>query len=152
MNFTISTENPKYFSKKNEYNAFDGSGSNIIPKMSWSNFPKETKSFAISIYDIDAPTGSGFWHCILFNIPKNITELSSENISKFSTVKNDFGDLGYSGPCPPIGDNPHRYQITIYALDIENIDIDISTTNAVARYIIHQHILEIKCVEVLYSR
>ena len=108
---------------KQFFNGFGCHGENISPELSWSNAPAGTQSFAVTIYDKDAPTGSGFWHWLIFNIPANVMELKSDagNISKglapAGAVQSvtDFGQAGYGGPCPPAGPI-HEYLITVYAL------------------------------------
>jgi Raf kinase inhibitor-like YbhB/YbcL family protein len=124
-------------------------GKDISPAMSWSNVPKGTKSFALSIYDPDAPTGSGYWHWVVFNIPPDVTSLpkgagdpKSDAAPKGAVQsRTDFGTPGYGGPCPPKGDKPHRYQITIFALDTNKIDADENTTAATVGFNLHFHTL-----------
>lgn len=118
---------------------FDGygcTGNNLSPQLTWKNIPEGTKSFAITMYDPDAPTGSGWWHWGVFNIPVNISSIE-EGASKTGKNKmpfgvyemfTDFGNNGYGGPCPPEGDKPHRYIITVYALDVDRLDLSPYTT------------------------
>lgn len=104
-------------------NAMGCKGDNISPELHWENAPRETKAFAISIYDMDAPTGSGFWHWVVYNIPATVSSLKSDagNFSQQNLPKgamngnNDAGAPGYVGPCPPVG-QVHRYVITVFAL------------------------------------
>jgi Raf kinase inhibitor-like YbhB/YbcL family protein len=104
-------------------NIFGCHGENISPELQWENAPAGTQSFVVTIYDKDAPTGSGFWHWVIFNIPANVTELKSDagNVSKglapVGSVQSntDAGMPGYLGPCPPPGPI-HEYLITVYAL------------------------------------
>lgn len=111
------------FSNKQFGNGFGCTGDNISPELNWENAPKETKAFAVTIYDLDAPTGSGFWHWVVYNIPANVASLNSDagNFSGQNLPKdalngnNDAGAPGYVGPCPPSGQS-HRYIITVYAL------------------------------------
>ena len=99
-------------------------GKNISPMLIWKDAPKETKSFAITMHDPDAPTPHGWWHWIVINIPKDVHEFpenAGSPVSEyfdlgFQTI-NDYGEIGYGGPCPPPG-APHRYIITLYALDV----------------------------------
>ncbi|MEG1905449.1 MAG: YbhB/YbcL family Raf kinase inhibitor-like protein, partial [Bacteroidales bacterium] len=94
-----------------------GGGDNISPQLSWINAPKQAKSFAITIYDQSAPTGGGFWHWIVFDIPEKTQNIPSEagnpakNLLPGSCIqsKNDYGDYGYGGPCPPAGNGFHLY-------------------------------------------
>ena len=116
-------------------NGFGCTGSNVSPALEWSNAPAGTKSFAITMYDPDAPTGSGFWHWAVYNIPANATGLAQGTGNAPGKLpapafggSNDFQDTGvtgvngnYGGPCPPEGDKAHRYVFTVYALGVENI-------------------------------
>lgn len=105
---------------------FGCSGANRSPALSWSGAPDETRSFALTCYDPDAPTGSGFWHWILLNLPADTTELAAGAGNETGMrlpdgalhVVNDFGTIGYGGPCPPPGHGPHRYQFTVHALSV----------------------------------
>jgi len=109
---------------KQVFKGFGCSGDNVSPQLSWSNAPKGTKSFAVTIHDPDAPTGSGWWHWVIFDIPAGVTELPtgagdlSKNLAPKGAVQSmtDFGRPGYGGPCPPKGDGPHAYVVTVYAL------------------------------------
>ena len=99
-------------------------GSNISPQLSWSGEPAGTQSFAVTMYDPDAPTGSGWWHWTVFNLPASVHSLPENAGTANSTAlpagavqgRTDFGFSHYGGPCPPVGDPPHRYVITVYAL------------------------------------
>src|SRR6185437_9943259 len=111
------------------FKGFGCTGNNVSPSLSWSGAPTATKSFAVSIYDPDAPTGSGWWHWVVFNIPANVTSLpkGAGDVKKKLMPKGaiqsrtDFGSDGYGGPCPPPGDKPHRYQITVFAVDVDKL-------------------------------
>lgn len=103
--------------------SFGCSGDNVSPELSWENAPAGTQAFAVTIYDKDAPTGSGFWHWVVYNIPPTINELKADagNFSQKNLPAgavngaNDAGAPGYVGACPPPG-APHEYLITVYAL------------------------------------
>lgn len=103
------------------FNSFGCTGKNVSPDIEWKNAPKDTKSFAVTIYDPDAPTGSGWWHWTVFNIPANVHKISA-GASPKSLPKGaieghtDFGSTGYGGPCPPAGDKAHHYILTVFAL------------------------------------
>jgi Raf kinase inhibitor-like YbhB/YbcL family protein len=131
------------------FNGFGCTGANVSPELNWSDAPKGTKSFALSVYDPDAPTGSGFWHWVVFNIPPDITSLAKgagdpkRDAAPKGVVQSrtDFGILGYGGPCPPKGDKPHHYQFTIFAVDIDKLDADENATAASIGFNLHFHTL-----------
>lgn len=110
---------------------FGAGGEDVSPQLAWSDFPKDTKSFAVTVYDPDAPTQSGFWHWAVFNIPVSITELPTDagnpDAKKLPagaiTLKNDGGGARFIGAAPPAGHGPHRYFIVVHALDVEKLDI-----------------------------
>jgi len=117
-------------------NLFGCTSPNVSPELSWSGAPKGTKSFAVSMYDPDAPTGSGFWHWWVANIPASVTSLpkGAGGGTGLPTgavqAHNDFSLPGYGGPCPPKG-KPHHYIITVYALKVDKLDIDDKASGAV---------------------
>lgn len=118
-------------------NGFGCAGANVSPALAWRNAPAGTKSFAVMMYDPDAPTGSGFWHWAVYNIPASATGLAQgagNSPDKLPAPafggSNDFQDTGvtgvngnYGGPCPPAGDKAHRYVITVYALAVDNVQV-----------------------------
>src|ERR687887_2422558 len=103
---------------------FGCDGGNKSPQLAWSGAPQGTRSFALTCYDPDAPTGSGFWHWVVVNIPATVTELPEDAGNPASgklpagalQVRTDFGKPGYGGACPPQSDHPHRYFFTIFAV------------------------------------
>jgi Raf kinase inhibitor-like YbhB/YbcL family protein len=123
---------------KQVYNGFGCTGDNLSPELYWENVPVGTKSFAVTMYDPDAPTGSGFWHWVVFDIPASTTELQTGagNIAKgimpAGTIQSntDFGQPGYGGPCPPQGHGFHEYRITVYALKTDKLGLAKSATPA----------------------
>ncbi|MGO9004960.1 MAG: YbhB/YbcL family Raf kinase inhibitor-like protein [Beijerinckiaceae bacterium] len=131
------------------FNGWDCTGKNISPALNWSGAPKGTKSFAINLYDPDAPTGSGFWHWVVANIPADTSSLpKGAGDAKGSglpagalQVRNDFSAIGYGGPCPPKGDKPHHYHFNIFALDVEKLDLDANASAAVVGFYVHAHTL-----------
>ncbi len=124
---------------------FGCSGGNMSPQLSWSGAPDDTKSFAITAFDPDAPTGSGFWHWLVVNIPPTVTELAMDagnpRAANLPTgarqVRTDFGTPGYGGPCPPAGDHPHRYIFTVFAVSMDQLPVGDTTTAAVIGFMLH---------------
>ena len=131
--------------KKFEFNGFGCSGENKSPALKWSGAPKDTKSFAVTVYDPDAPTGSGWWHWSVINIPADVTELKPDagNVSGANlppgakNVRIDYGVAGWGGACPPPGDKPHRYIFTVHALKTDKLDIPADATAALAGFMIN---------------
>ncbi|MCT7649693.1 YbhB/YbcL family Raf kinase inhibitor-like protein [Aliarcobacter butzleri] len=156
-NFTLTSSDLKgQLTKKQEFNGFGCSGENISPQLSWENAPKGTKSFAITVYDPDAPTGSGWWHWVVFDIPSNKTTLASgfgNNDSKeaIQTIT-DYGKTGFGGACPPVGDKAHRYIFTVHALDIETLGLDKNTNAATVGYYINSHTIAKASIISYYNR
>ena len=114
------------------FKGFGCEGENVSPTLSWKVPPAGTKSFALLVHDPDAPTGgAGWWHWVVYNLPAGTTSLpqgaGSADGSKLpagaTQQKTDFGAPGWGGPCPPVGDKPHRYVFTVYALKVEKLDI-----------------------------
>jgi Raf kinase inhibitor-like YbhB/YbcL family protein len=126
------------------FNNFGCTGGNVSPALSWKGAPANTKSFALQIYDPDAPTGSGFWHWVVFNIPPATTSLAEGASGKSMPAgaiesRTDYGISGYGGPCPPKG-KPHHYWITLSALDVPAIEgADANTSAAVIGFNLHFH-------------
>ena len=146
--FTLSSPDIKPNSridKKFEFNGFGCSGENKSPALKWSGAPKDTKSFAVTVYDPDAPSGSGWWHWSVINIPANVAELPADagaaggaNLPKGATpVRIDFGVAAWGGVCPPPGDKPHRYIFTVYALKTDKLEVPADATAALAGYMIN---------------
>jgi hypothetical protein len=146
--FTLSSPDIKPNStidKKFEFNGFGCSGENKSPALKWSGAPKDTKSFAVTVYDPDAPSGSGWWHWSVINIPASVSELPADagaaggaNLPKGATpVRIDFGVAAWGGVCPPQGDKPHRYVFTVHALKTDKLDIPADATAALAGFMIN---------------
>ena len=111
------------------FKGFGCTGGNVSAGLSWSGAPEGTKSFAVTDYDPDAPTGSGWWHWVVFNLPASTTSLPEDAGDPAKKLlpegaiqsRTDFGAPGYGGPCPPPGDKPHHYHITVFALDVDKL-------------------------------
>jgi Raf kinase inhibitor-like YbhB/YbcL family protein len=123
-----------------EYNGFGCNGGNQSPQLSWSGAPQGTKSFAITAYDPDAPTESGFWHWVAVDIPavqNHIVHASSGHFKSGIELKNDYGQIGFGGVCPPIGHGMHRYQFTVWALPVDKLDLPAGASNAVVGFMLN---------------
>jgi Raf kinase inhibitor-like YbhB/YbcL family protein len=139
--FSVESNDVADGQQMSEAQVFDGfgmTGQNISPELRWSGFPTETQSFAVTCYDPDAPTGSGFWHLVLLDVPVSVTELPTGAASGDLSVpegsffvRNDYGFKAFGGAAPPKGDPPHRYVFAVHALDLpslaaEGVDSDVS--------------------------
>ena len=123
------------------FNGFGCSGANLSPELAWKNAPAGTKSFVVTVYDPDAPTGSGWWHWVVYDIPATATGLAQGAGSGKSALpegakqgKTDFGAPGFGGACPPPGDKPHRYVFTVYALKVATLDVPPDASPALIGY------------------
>jgi Raf kinase inhibitor-like YbhB/YbcL family protein len=121
------------------FSGFGCHGGNVSPALTWRDAPAGTRSFALLMHDPDAPTGSGWWHWIVYNIPASVSALPAgagdpqKNLLPAGVVqgRTDFGTPGYGGPCPPPG-KPHHYYLRLYALKVDRLDV---TADATAAYI-----------------
>jgi Raf kinase inhibitor-like YbhB/YbcL family protein len=121
-------------------------GKNKSPQLSWSGAPKETKSFAITCFDPDAPTGSGYWHWLAFDIPSSVASVAvgagtNQSPAGGHSGSSDYGFASYGGPCPPKGDGPHRYIFTVYALDVDSVGANEKCTGATCVFKMRGHVL-----------
>jgi len=131
------------------FNSFGCTGQNISPALTWSHAPAGTKSFAVTVYDPDAPTGSGWWHWVIFNIPAGVSSLpagagdpkSGKAPQGAIQSRTDFGAPGFGGACPPPGDKPHRYIFTVHALKVDSLPLDADAPGAMVGYYLTQHSL-----------
>lgn len=160
--FTLSSTditNGKEMSQSQEFQGFGCNGKNLSPQLSWSGAPKGTEAFAIFAYDPDAPTGSGWWHWQVVNIPKDVTTLptgvgdASKNLlpAGSTQMNNDFGQRGFGGACPPEKHGMHRYQFTVYALS-KTLDLPENASGALTGYMVKAHSLGSSTIEALYKR
>jgi len=139
---------------------FGCSGGNKSPHLAWSDVPAGTKSFALTCFDPDAPTGSGFWHWVVVNIPPGVTELPLDagNIRAglmppgALEVRTDFSGPGYGGPCSPEGDHPHRYLFTLFAVGVEKLNVTADTSPAIVGFQLHFNTLAQATLMGLFKR
>ncbi len=144
--------------KAQVFNGMGCDGQNQSPELSWKGAPERTKAFAITMYDPDAPTGSGWWHWVVFNIPATVTSLPTGAgdptrgalPAPAAFGNTDFGTPGYGGPCPPPG-KPHRYIVTVYALD-DTLSIPSSATAAYVGFNIRAHAIGKASLTARYGR
>jgi Raf kinase inhibitor-like YbhB/YbcL family protein len=140
------------------FNSFGCTGKNISPELTWSGAPEGTKSFAVMVYDPDAPTGSGWWHWSVFNIPADASKIatgaSGDKKLPAGAVegRTDFGTSGYGGACPPVGDAPHHYQFTVYALSVDKLPLPDTAPGAMVGYYVRANTLDKASLEVTYGR
>ncbi len=139
---------------------FGCKGGNRSPALHWHDAPAGTQSFAVTVYDPDAPTGSGWWHWLIFDIPasedglaRNAGDPDGGRTPKGSIQgTTDFGRPGYGGACPPAGDRPHRYVFTVHALDTAHLGLEAGTPPAMVGFMIRRHTLARASLIAYYGR
>ena len=136
------------------FNGFGCHGDNVAPALSWQGAPVGTQSFAVTMYDPDAPTGSGWWHWVVYNLPAKTTALPAGKPlpASASQGRTDFGTPGYGGPCPPVGDAPHRYIFTVYALKVAQLHVAADATAAMVGFMINANKLASASLQARYAR
>lgn len=139
-------------------NGFGCTGDNVSPELQWTQPPAGTKSLAVTVYDPDAPTGSGWWHWVVFDIPAMASGLA-EGAGDGGALpagavqgRTDFGAPGYGGACPPEGHGAHRYIFTVYALDVDKLGLDANSSAAMVGFLLHAHTLGSASLTVRYGR
>lgn len=139
------------------FQGFGCEGDNLSPQLSWANAPEGTKSFAITAYDPDAPTGSGWWHWNVVNIPSDVSslEMGASGTDKMPQdaleITNDYGAQGFGGACPPPGE-VHRYIFTAHALSVETIELPNGASNALTGFMIGANTIESANITAVYNR
>jgi Raf kinase inhibitor-like YbhB/YbcL family protein len=163
-NFKLTSQTVKPNAKLSEEQVFNGfgcSGKNISPDLKWTAGPKkDTKSYAVTVYDPDAPTGSGWWHWVVYNIPANVMELpvgaSDVNNKQLpqgaAQGRTDFGTHAFGGACPPKGDKPHRYIFTVFALKTEKIEVAEDASAALIGFMLNANKLAKASFTAKYNR
>ncbi|QTX20135.1 YbhB/YbcL family Raf kinase inhibitor-like protein [Comamonas aquatica] len=143
-----------------ESDMFGCGGSNQSPVLQWSGAPAGTQSFAVTVYDPDAPTGSGWWHWMVVDLPASVTALPANAGEKGGAnlpagarqMRNDYGLWAWGGMCPPPGDKPHRYIFTVHALSVAKLDMPDDATTAIGGFMIHAHTLATASFTATYGR
>ena len=139
------------------FEGFGCEGENQSPQLSWTGAPEGTKSFAINVYDPDAPTGSGWWHWNVVNIPASVNSVSqnasiNKNLPEEAIeIRNDYGSIGFGGACPPPGE-VHRYIFTVYALGTERLELPENPSNALVGFTIRANMLDSGSITAVYHR
>jgi Raf kinase inhibitor-like YbhB/YbcL family protein len=142
------------------FNGFGCTGKNVSPALKWSGAPAGTKSFALTVYDPDAPTGSGWWHWTVVNIPAAVTSIPAGAGSTAPAGlpagavqgRTDFGKPGWGGPCPPAGDKPHHYVFTVWALKVDKVDLNGESSGAMVGFNARGNSLGSATLTALYGR
>ncbi len=142
------------------FHGFGCTGENKSPELHWTAGPAGTKSYAVTVYDPDAPTGSGWWHWLVYNLPVDTRTLAFDAGQTGGAMlpngaehgRSDFGTYGFGGACPPPGDKPHRYVFTVYALGVDKIDPPEGATSALIGYMINANNLASASLTAYYGR
>ena len=151
MPFTLSSPDiaaGSTIDQRFEFDSFGCSGANQSPVLRWSGEPAGTKSFALNVYDPDAPTGSGFWHWVLIDLPAGVHELPAGA----RQIRNDYGIYAWGGMCPPPGDKPHRYIFTVHALSVPRIEVPDDAPAALAGFMVNANTLAKASFTATYGR
>jgi len=161
--FTLTSPTIKPASMLTEAQVFKGfgcEGKNTSPALKWSGAPSGTKSYAVTVYDPDAPTGSGWWHWVVYNIPASATELpegaggtDGKGLPAGAAQgRTEFGSAGFGGACPPKGDKPHRYIFTVHALKTDKIEVPADASAALVGFMLNANRLAKASFEARYGR
>ncbi len=150
----------QYLQKAQVFNGFGCTGDNASPALKWGPLPQGTKSVAVTVFDPDAPTGSGWWHWLIYDLSAQTTGLPANagvegNAAMYgnaSVGRNDFGSYGFGGACPPPGSEPHHYVFTVYALKVERLELPPTPSAAMISYSLRANSLATAQITALYRR
>jgi Raf kinase inhibitor-like YbhB/YbcL family protein len=140
------------------YRGFGCMGANLSPQLAWRDAPAGTKSYAITAYDPDAPTGSGWWHWVVYDIPAGVHELEGGAgrpgglPAGAKHGRTDFGTQEFGGACPPAGDKAHRYVFTVHALKVAKLEVPADASAALVGFVINANRLGSAKVTATYGR
>jgi Raf kinase inhibitor-like YbhB/YbcL family protein len=163
QDFKLSSEavgQGSHLTDEQVYNGFGCTGKNVSPDLKWTPGPEGTKSYAVMVYDPDAPTGSGWWHWIVYNIPDDVTELpggAGDASGKFLPEgavhgRSDFGTFDFGGACPPEGEKDHRYIFTVFALKTQKIDVPADASAALIGFMVNANTITKSSFTAKYGR
>ncbi len=144
--------------KVQEYKGFGCSGDNLSPALEWKNVPAGTKSFAVTVFDPDASTGSGWWHWVVYDIPATATSLPAGAVIQAALPagakqgRNDYGERNFGGACPPAGERPHHYIFTVHALKVDKLNVPEDASAALIGFNIQSNRLGLAKLTTTYSR
>jgi hypothetical protein len=144
--------------EEQEYKGFGCKGGNLSPELNWKGAPAGTLSYAVTVYDPDAPTGSGWWHWVVYDIPASASGLPGGAVVKTALPagakqgRNDYGDRNFGGACPPAGDKPHHYIFTVYALKVAKLDVPEDASPALIGFMLHANRIGLAKLTATYSR
>lgn len=151
-------KNNRPMPKAQEYRGFGCNGDNLSPELVWKDAPADTKSFAVTVFDPDAPTGSGWWHWVVYDIPATATGLPAGAVVKAALPsgtkqgRNDYGTRNFGGACPPAGDRPHHYVFMVHALRVEKLNVPDDASAALIGYNIIANRIGLAKMTTTYSR
>ncbi len=151
-------KNGRLMTKVQEYKGFGCNGDNLSPALEWKNVPAGTKSFAVTVFDPDAPTGSGWWHWVVYDIPASATGLPAGAVvlaplpAGAKQGRNDYGERNYGGACPPAGDRAHHYIFTVHALKVDKLNVPEDASAALIGFNIQANRLGLAKMTTTYSR
>jgi Raf kinase inhibitor-like YbhB/YbcL family protein len=150
--------NGKPMNKAQEFNSFGCDGGNLSPALHWNKVPEGTQSFALTVYDPDAPTGSGWWHWVVYDIPANATDLPAGAVAKnplpvgTKQGRNDFGGRDFGGACPPRGHGVHHYTYKLFALKVKQLPVDENASSALVGYMLNANQIDSAQITATYRR
>ena len=159
VRFTLSSDDlthGRLMPNQQVYRGFGRDGGNRSPHLRWENAPAGTRSFVVTLFDPDAPTGSGWWHWVVVDVPARTRELpsgasrSDQLPAGARETRTDFGTAGYGGAAPPPGEI-HRYVFTVHALDVERLDLPADASAAMVGFLVHAHSLGKASLTVLFG-